>query len=78
MTQFGYTAMCEQTPVRQLVSDLQAAEQAGFDFSAMSDHYLPWLEDQGHTSAAWASMYSPALARAARIVPRRRPPTGSR
>jgi hypothetical protein len=28
MTEFGYTAMCEQTPVRQLVSDLIAAEQA--------------------------------------------------
>ncbi len=49
MTRFGYTAMCEQTPVRQLVSDLQAAEQAGFDFSVMSDHYFPWLEDQGHS-----------------------------
>jgi alkanesulfonate monooxygenase SsuD/methylene tetrahydromethanopterin reductase-like flavin-dependent oxidoreductase (luciferase family) len=45
MTQFGYTGMCEQTPVRQLVSDLQAAEQAGFDFSVISDHYFPWLED---------------------------------
>jgi alkanesulfonate monooxygenase SsuD/methylene tetrahydromethanopterin reductase-like flavin-dependent oxidoreductase (luciferase family) len=40
MTQFGYTGMCEQTPVRQLVSDLQAAEQAGFDFSVISDHYF--------------------------------------
>jgi len=31
--QFGYTVMCEQTPVRQLVTDLAVAEQAGFDFS---------------------------------------------
>jgi alkanesulfonate monooxygenase SsuD/methylene tetrahydromethanopterin reductase-like flavin-dependent oxidoreductase (luciferase family) len=54
MTQIGYTALCEQTPVRQLVSDLQAAEQAGFDFSVMSDHYFPWLEDQGHSGYAWA------------------------
>lgn len=67
MTQFGYTAMCEQTPVRQLVSDLQAAEQAGFDFSAMSDHYFPWLEDQGHSAT-----------RGRCWVPRRRPPTGFR
>src|ERR1700690_678429 len=35
MTEFGYTAMCEQTPVRQLVDDLVSAEQAGFDFSVM-------------------------------------------
>ena len=54
MTEFGFTAMCEQTPVRQLVSDLQAAEQAGFDFSVISDHYFPWLEDQGHSGYTWA------------------------
>jgi G6PDH family F420-dependent oxidoreductase len=54
MTQFGYTALCEQTPVRQLVSDLQAAEQAGFDFSVMSDRYFPWLEEQGPSGSAWA------------------------
>ena len=47
MTEFGYTAMCEQTPVRQLVSDLVAAEEAGFDFSVMSDHYFPWIEEEG-------------------------------
>jgi hypothetical protein len=48
MTQFGYTAMREQTPARQLITDLVAAEAAGFDFSVMSDHYFPWLEEQGY------------------------------
>ena len=62
MTQYGYTASCEQTPVRQLVSDLQAAEQAGFDFSVMSDHYFPWLEDQGHSGYAWAVLGAAAQA----------------
>ena len=62
MTQFGYTALCEQTPVRQLVSDLQAAEQAGFDFAAMSDHYFPWLEDQGHSGYAWSVLGAAAQA----------------
>src|SRR5271165_5377460 len=47
MTQFGYTAMGEQTPARQLITDLVAAEAAGFDFSVTSDHYFPWLEEQG-------------------------------
>ena len=54
MAQFGYTAMCEQTPVGQLVGDLVAAEDAGFDFSVMSDHYFPWLEEQGHSGYAWS------------------------
>jgi G6PDH family F420-dependent oxidoreductase len=44
------------------VSDLQAAEQAGFDFSVMSDHYFPWLEDQGHSGYAWAVLGAAAQA----------------
>jgi G6PDH family F420-dependent oxidoreductase len=62
MTQFGYTAMCEQTPVKQLVSDLVSAEQAGFDFSVMSDHYFPWIEEQGHSGYAWAVLGAAAQA----------------
>jgi G6PDH family F420-dependent oxidoreductase len=62
MTQFGYTALCEQTPVNQLVSDLVAAEQAGFDFSVMSDHYFPWLEEQGHSGYAWSVLGAAAQA----------------
>src|ERR1700754_663737 len=56
MTYFGYTAMCEQTPVPQLVTDLAAAEEAGFDFAVMSDHYFPWLEEQGHSGYAWSML----------------------
>lgn len=46
--------MCEQAPARQLVSDLVAAEKAGFDFSVISDHFSPWLESQGHSPYAWS------------------------
>jgi G6PDH family F420-dependent oxidoreductase len=62
MTQFGYTAMCEQTPVRQLVTDLVSAEAAGFDFSVMSDHYFPWIEEQGHSGYAWSVLGAAAQA----------------
>jgi G6PDH family F420-dependent oxidoreductase len=62
MTYFGYTAMCEQTAVPQLVTDLVAAEDAGFDFSVMSDHYFPWLEQQGHSGYAWAVLGAAAHA----------------
>jgi alkanesulfonate monooxygenase SsuD/methylene tetrahydromethanopterin reductase-like flavin-dependent oxidoreductase (luciferase family) len=62
MTEFGYTAMCEQTPVCQLVSDLVAAEEAGFDFSVMSDHYFPWIEEQGHSGYAWSVLGAAAQA----------------
>lgn len=62
MTEFGYTAMCEQTPVKQLVSDLAEAEAAGFDFSVMSDHYFPWIEEQGHSGYAWSVLGAAAHA----------------
>jgi G6PDH family F420-dependent oxidoreductase len=62
MTKFGYTAMCEQTPVKQLVSDLAEAEAAGFDFSVMSDHYFPWIEEQGHSGYAWSVLGAAAQA----------------
>jgi G6PDH family F420-dependent oxidoreductase len=62
MTEFGYTAICEQTPVRQLVSDLAAAEEAGFGFSVMSDHFFPWIEEQGHSGYAWSVLGAAAQA----------------
>ncbi|MGI9007203.1 MAG: TIGR03557 family F420-dependent LLM class oxidoreductase [Streptosporangiaceae bacterium] len=62
MTEFGYTAMGEQTPVRQLVTDLIGAEAAGFDFSVMSDHYFPWVENQGHSPYAWSVLGAAAQA----------------
>jgi alkanesulfonate monooxygenase SsuD/methylene tetrahydromethanopterin reductase-like flavin-dependent oxidoreductase (luciferase family) len=68
MTSFGYTAMCQQTPVRQLVRDLAGAEQAGFDLSVMSDHYFPWIEEQGHLGYAWS-----VLGAAAQRIAGRRP-----
>lgn len=62
MTQFGYTAMGEQIPAKQLVTDLVAAEMAGSDFSVMSDHYFPWVEEQGHSPNAWAVLGAAAQA----------------
>jgi len=54
MTTFGYTLMTEQSGPRELVRYASAAEQAGFDFEVMSDHYFPWLDSQGHAAYAWS------------------------
>jgi G6PDH family F420-dependent oxidoreductase len=54
MTEFGYTMMCEQSPPDALVADVRRAEEAGFDFSVISDHFQPWLEEQGHSPYAWS------------------------
>jgi G6PDH family F420-dependent oxidoreductase len=62
MTEFGYTMMCEQAGPKQLVSDLCNAEAAGFDFSVISDHYFPWLDEQGHAPYAWSVLGAAAHA----------------
>ena len=54
MTEFGYTMMCEQSRPDALVADIRRAEEAGFDFSVISDHYQPWLDEQGHSPYAWS------------------------
>jgi G6PDH family F420-dependent oxidoreductase len=56
MTSYGYTLMTEQSGPRQLVRYAAAAEQAGFDFEVMSDHYFPWLDEQGHAGYAWSML----------------------
>ncbi len=63
--QIGYTLMCEQTAPKQLVRDAAAAEQAGFDFEVISDHYMPWLDSMGHSPNAW-----PVLGAAATVTER--------
>ena len=62
MTDFGYTMMCEQSRPDRLVGDLCSAERAGFDFSVISDHYAPWLEEQGHAGYAWSILGAAAHA----------------
>ncbi|HEY3530844.1 MAG TPA: TIGR03557 family F420-dependent LLM class oxidoreductase [Nocardioides sp.] len=54
MTNYGYTLMTEQSGPRELVGHAAAAEEAGFDFEVMSDHYFPWLDEMGHSSYAWS------------------------
>jgi G6PDH family F420-dependent oxidoreductase len=54
MTLIGYTMMCEQAGPKQLVRDVALAEEAGFDFAVISDHYFPWLDSQGHAPYAWS------------------------
>ena len=62
MTRFGYTLMCEQSGPRDLVRDAVRAEEAGFDFEVISDHYSPWLDSQGHAPNAWATLGAVAQA----------------
>jgi G6PDH family F420-dependent oxidoreductase len=51
---FGYTLMTEQAGPKELVRHAGLAERAGFEFEVCSDHYFPWLDEQGHAPYAWS------------------------
>ncbi|AYF76980.1 TIGR03557 family F420-dependent LLM class oxidoreductase [Nocardia yunnanensis] len=67
MTRFGYTLMTEQSGPRELVEYAVAAERAGFDFLVSSDHFSPWLAEQGHAPNAWTMLG--AVAHATESIP---------
>lgn len=58
----GYTLMTEQSGPKELVDYAVAAEAAGFDFLVSSDHYSPWLTEQGHSPYAWSVLGAVAQA----------------
>ena len=62
MTRFGYTLMTEQSGPRELVGYAQHADRLGFDFAVSSDHYFPWLEEQGHSPYVWSVLGAVAQA----------------
>lgn len=50
----GYKLAAEAFGPGELVRQSVLAEQAGFDFVEMSDHFHPWLDVQGHSPFAWS------------------------
>lgn len=54
MPEFGYKLMTETHGPHDLVRNAGLAEEAGFDFVAISDHYLPWLKSHEHSPFAWS------------------------
>jgi G6PDH family F420-dependent oxidoreductase len=54
MTELGFTLMCEEHGPKPLVRYATMAEQAGFDFAAISDHFHPWLDSQGNSPFTWS------------------------
>src|SRR5262245_1218011 len=53
MLKLGYKLMSEEHGPKDLVRNARRAEEAGFDFAAISDHFSPWLEEQGHSPLVW-------------------------
>jgi G6PDH family F420-dependent oxidoreductase len=53
MAEIGYALSTEEHPPSNLVRFAQCAEEIGFTFALISDHFHPWLDRQGHSPFAW-------------------------
>ena len=47
--QIGYALSSEEHPPHALVEHAGRAEEAGFRFALVSDHFHPWLDRQGNS-----------------------------
>jgi G6PDH family F420-dependent oxidoreductase len=53
MAELGYTLSCEEFDAPTLVAQAVRAEQAGFAFAGISDHFHPWIDAQGESPFVW-------------------------
>jgi coenzyme F420-dependent glucose-6-phosphate dehydrogenase len=56
MTCWGYTLSSEEHHPSDLVRAAARAEELGFDFLSISDHYHPWTTSQGHSALVWSTI----------------------
>jgi len=54
MTRLGLALSSEQFAPTAPVDKARRAEEAGFEFALLSDHYHPWIAEQGHSPFAWS------------------------
>jgi G6PDH family F420-dependent oxidoreductase len=59
--EIGYKLIAEAFGPSDLVRQAVQAEQAGFDFVEISDHYHPWVTGQGHSPFAWSVLAAIAV-----------------
>ena len=52
--EYGYALSSEEHPPLDLVRNARRAEDAGFSFALVSDHFHPWLDSQGHSPFVWS------------------------
>jgi coenzyme F420-dependent glucose-6-phosphate dehydrogenase len=54
VTTFGYALSSEEHQPTDLVRHAVLAEEAGFEFALISDHFHPWIDRQGHSPFVWS------------------------
>ncbi len=53
MAAIGYTLASEEHGARELVAHAARAEEVGFPFAVISDHFHPWVDAQGNSPFVW-------------------------
>ena len=53
MVELGYHLSSEEHGPADLVRYARMAEETGFTFALISDHFHPWLDKQGHSPFVW-------------------------
>ena len=53
MVEIGYTLSSQEWGPADLVRWARRAEEVGFGFALVSDHYHPWIDAQGHSPFVW-------------------------
>jgi G6PDH family F420-dependent oxidoreductase len=54
LTQLGYALSSEEHPPLDLVRYAREAEARGFSYALISDHFHPWLDQQGESPFVWS------------------------
>jgi coenzyme F420-dependent glucose-6-phosphate dehydrogenase len=62
----GFALSSEDHPPNELVRQATLAEDAGFDFCMISDHFHPWNDAQGESPFVWSTLG--AIANATRAI----------
>jgi coenzyme F420-dependent glucose-6-phosphate dehydrogenase len=56
MPELGFALSSEDHPPNELVRQARAAEEAGFTFGLISDHFHPWVDAQGQSAFVWSTL----------------------
>lgn len=56
MLKIGYKLSSEKYPPLDLVNYAKEAENAGFHFAMISDHFHPWINAQGNSPFVWGTI----------------------
>ena len=54
MVEIGYAISSEEHLPNDIVRHARLAEEAGFTYALISDHYHPWVDAQGHSPFVWS------------------------